>query len=108
MKDGVSSVLLMAAAVYARCVYFQDFNECADDSTNDCDQGSCVNTAGDYSCDCNAGYTGRLCETGASLFAPLFKEFNQIKMSIIFGKLGFEAESLSDPYSCKHPATTFE
>ncbi|XP_059171050.1 fibulin-1-like [Physella acuta] len=33
----------------------EDIDECADPSTNTCQQ-NCVNTAGSYSCSCNAGY----------------------------------------------------
>ena len=47
-----------------------DINECADDADNDCSaQGTCVNSPpGSYSCNCDPGYTGRLCDTGQFIF----------------------------------------
>lgn len=37
-----------------------DIDECADDSTNDCDkeEGQCTDTPGGYTCSCITGYTG--------------------------------------------------
>ncbi len=37
------------------CFLPVDFNECADASTNDCDQ-DCTNNLGSYTCSCQDGY----------------------------------------------------
>ena len=41
-----------------------DVNECASSSTNDCVHGSCVNVPGTYTCDCEPGHNGPLCDKG--------------------------------------------
>lgn len=44
--------------------YSLDINECTE-GTDNCVNGSCVNTLGSYRCTCNPGWTGTICNTGA-------------------------------------------
>lgn len=44
--------------------YSLDINECTE-GTDNCVNGSCVNTLGSYRCTCNPGWTGTICDTGA-------------------------------------------
>ena len=37
---------------------FVDIDECTDNTDMCADNANCTNSAGSYSCDCNAGYSG--------------------------------------------------
>ena len=40
------------------CIFFSDFDECAN-NTDNCDVNAyCNNTVGSFNCTCNSGYTG--------------------------------------------------
>ncbi|KAG5584708.1 hypothetical protein H5410_045142 [Solanum commersonii] len=60
----------------------QDIDECADSSTNMCEQ-NCINTPGNFTCSCLKGYTGDGKKNGRGCIAPNSNsEFPWIKFSI--------------------------
>ncbi|KAH0632773.1 hypothetical protein KY284_035559 [Solanum tuberosum] len=65
-----------------------DIDECADSSTNMCEQ-NCINTPGNFTCSCLKGYTGDGKKNGRGCIAPNSNsEFPWIKFSIGMG-VGF-------------------
>lgn len=42
---------------------FLDIDECTA-GTDNCVNGDCVNSQGSYTCSCNPGWSGMLCDTG--------------------------------------------
>ena len=63
---GISTSLIIdsmcdsQAHSFPRCLCFSDIDECA---SKPCDpNGQCIDGVNSYTCECNAGYTGKHCE----------------------------------------------
>ena len=53
---------------------FKDIDECA---SNPCQNGAtCIDGINSFTCKCVPGYTGKVCETGMSLFVCFFPRYN--------------------------------
>ena len=50
-------------------VYISDIDEC---QSSPCVHGKCTDLRNMYTCTCDAGYTGTLCETGMCILSKLY------------------------------------
>jgi hypothetical protein len=70
--DNADSTAIKLIIYSTHCVYLADIDDCVGVTCSG--HGTCVDGVNSHSCNCNAGFTGYMCET-SMLFITFFKEF---------------------------------
>ena len=67
--DNADSTAIKFIIYSTHCVYLADIDDCVGVTCSG--HGTCVDGVNSHSCNCNAGFTGYMCET-SMLFIPFF------------------------------------
>ena len=61
------STTIIIIIYITHCVYLADIDDCVGVTCSG--HGTCVDGVNSHSCNCNAGFTGYMCETGMSFYS---------------------------------------